>query len=86
MRRFLITVIAVLVYGLVHAEEVEKVEEVEVTIIDTGPGHASITKFANGGVLIFDTGHYAHDSKIKCVAVEHRWKHWKTANKSGRKS
>lgn len=37
---------------------------VETLIIDTGPGHASVTRFPNGDIMVFDTGHWSYQSIV----------------------
>ncbi|TVZ38928.1 beta-lactamase superfamily II metal-dependent hydrolase [Alteromonadaceae bacterium 2753L.S.0a.02] len=38
--------------------------DVEMRIIDTGPGLATITRFDNGEVMVFDTGHWYYDDHV----------------------
>ena len=37
---------------------------VETLIIDTGPGHASVTRFSNGDIMVYDTGHWSHQRTV----------------------
>lgn len=37
---------------------------VNVRIFDTGAGLATVTKFSNGQIMVFDTGHWDHDPEI----------------------
>lgn len=55
MRPILLTLL--LLCGLAHAD-------VEMRIIDTGPGLATITRFDNGEIMIFDTGHWYYDDHV----------------------
>ncbi len=38
--------------------------DVEMRIIDTGPGLATVTRFDNGEIMVFDTGHWYYDDYI----------------------
>lgn len=38
--------------------------EVEIRVIDTGPGLATVTRFANGDIMVYDTGHWNHDPAV----------------------
>jgi len=38
--------------------------EVEMRVIDTGPGLATITRFDNGEIMVFDTGHWYYDDHV----------------------
>ena len=39
-------------------------DQVEVHIIDTGPGLATVTLFPTGDVFVYDTGHFRNDAKV----------------------
>ena len=38
--------------------------ELRTRIIDTGSGHASVTRFPDGSVMVYDTGHWNHDRYV----------------------
>lgn len=38
--------------------------EVRTRIIDTGPGLATVTRFPDGSIMVFDTGHWTYQGKV----------------------
>ncbi|WP_185236330.1 ComEC/Rec2 family competence protein [Teredinibacter franksiae] len=38
--------------------------DVEMRVIDTGPGLATVTRFDNGEIMVFDTGHWYYDDHV----------------------
>jgi len=55
--RHLIAAVLIFLSGITFAN-------VETLIIDTGSGHASVTRFPNGDIMVFDTGHWSHDASV----------------------
>ena len=38
--------------------------DVVTLVIDTGPGLATVTRFNNGQIMVYDTGHWNHDPGV----------------------
>lgn len=55
MRRYILSLL--LVCGFASAD-------VEMRIIDTGPGLATVTRFDNGDIMVFDSGHWYYDDHV----------------------
>lgn len=59
MRQILAAALLLTILGSASA-----VAQVQTRIIDTGPGLATITRFPDGSIMIYDTGHWSHDARV----------------------
>ena len=59
IKKLIIVILVSLLFfaGLASAQVVTKV-------VDTGPGLATVTRFPDGSIMVFDTGHWNHDTRV----------------------
>ena len=60
MRLFSVKLASILLFILAANSQVAA--QVETKIIDTGAGLATVTRFPDGGIMVYDTGHWNHDA------------------------